>query len=106
MNPLGTKVRFLRRVFADLVLQAFKLSFPDISEVPPFRDLGRFLVEENRHVKFLGKFLPESPSQRNAIIHRYSGYWYEGNNIDSAHSWVLAFVMSQVDKFDRLLASS
>src|SRR5437879_5840390 len=60
MNLLWTKVRFLRRVFADLVLEAFKLSFPDVSEVPSFRSRGRFLVEENGHVKFLGELLPES----------------------------------------------
>src|SRR2546425_2189640 len=73
MDLLGTKVRFLRRVPTNFVSKALKLSFPNVSEVPSFGSRCRFLVEENRHVKFLGKLLPERTGQRHAIIHRYPG---------------------------------
>ena len=59
MDLLGTKIRLLRLVLANLLPEAFKLSLADISEVPSFGSYGRFLVEEDRHVKFLGKLLPE-----------------------------------------------
>src|SRR6266487_412218 len=73
MNLVGTKIRPLRRVLANLIPEAFKLSLPDISEVPSFGSRGRLLVEEDRHVKFLGKLSAESPGERNTIIHRYAG---------------------------------
>src|SRR5438309_6439035 len=104
MNLLGAKVRFLRRIFADLVLEAFKLALSDICEIPSLRNRSRLLVEENRHVKFLSEFLPESTGWRNALLHRHTGQWDERDNINCAHSWMLSLVMSQVDELDRLLA--
>src|SRR6266498_226388 len=73
MDVLRTKVRLLHRVFANLIPEAFKLSLPDISEVPSFGSRGRFLVQEDRYVKFFGKLPAESPGERNTIIHRYAG---------------------------------
>src|SRR5438093_4402247 len=73
MDGLRTKVRLLHRVFANLIPEAFKLSLPDISEVPSFGSSGRFLVEEDRYVKFFGKLPAESPGERNTVIHRYAG---------------------------------
>src|SRR2546425_1913840 len=73
MDLLGTKIRLLRRVLANLIPEALKLSLSNISEVPSFGSRGRFLVEKNRHVKFLGKLLAESTGQRNTALHRYTG---------------------------------
>src|SRR5881296_1600037 len=79
MDLLGTKIRLLRRVLANLLPEAFKFSLPYIGEVSSFGGHGRFLVEENRHVKLLGKLLAESTCKRNAVVHRCAGYWYEGD---------------------------
>src|SRR6267143_4863840 len=84
MDLLRTKIRPLRRVLANLVPEAFKLSLSNVGKVPSFRSRRGFLVEENWYMEFFGKLLAESAGKRNTLIHRHAGSRYEGDNVDSA----------------------
>ena len=92
-------------ILVDLLSHTLELTLADLSEVLTMRSCSALFIEEDGYTDALADLLADLLRELDSFLHLHVADGDKGDNVDSAHTWVLTLVLSHVDHLDSDLDS-
>ena len=105
VNVCWTEV-WVPLILVDLLSHTLELTLADLSEVLTMRSCSALFIEEDGYTDALTNLLTDLFRELDSLLHLHIANGDKGDNVDSAHTWVLTLVLGHVDHLDSDLDGS